>query len=65
MENTITAQELEILRKNSNRYLIIRDVILNPGLDEGYFHGYKVTNADEMDAAVDRLINFIEMKRRG
>ena len=64
MENTISSQELETLRKNSDRYLMIRDVILNPGLDEGYFHGYKITNPEEMDAAVDRLIGFINLKRK-
>jgi hypothetical protein len=64
MENTISAQELETLKKNSDRYLIIREVILNPGLDEGYFHGNKVANPEEMDAAVDRLIDFITAKRK-
>ena len=57
-------EKVIIADKNEQRYLMLREFVLNPGIAEGYFHKMKPTTPEEVDAAVDRLINFVEIKRR-
>ena len=61
----MTDEELNIIQKNSDRYIALRDVLITPGLDDGFFHTPNPGTAEGIDAAVDRLINFLIIKRRG
>lgn len=56
-------EKTETMAQNERRYLAIREVLLNPGIDEGFFHTPNPGTAEGIDAAVDRLVAFLSHKR--
>lgn len=56
----MTNEEME---RHAKRYLALREVLITPGLDEGFYHTPNPGTAEGIDEAVDRLINFINHKR--
>lgn len=56
--------DLDLMRKHAERYLMIRRYLLNPEIENGFFHEpYPKTEAD-VDKAVDHFINWVESNNR-
>ena len=57
-------RDLELMRKNADRYLILRRFLLNPEIENGFYHEpYPKCEAD-VDKAVDHFINWVQSNNR-
>lgn len=54
----------ELLRKHAERYIIIRKFLLHPEIEQGFYHGQPPKSEEEVDAAVDRFISWVNMNSK-